>query len=119
MLSRAHIPCHWCASCLQSFFNYMAGSNVEHKDIIANGRTVPIVIRPQSTLATPSGWWLMSMMISTANYPDVGSIPLPLNDSSLYLEPLGLHTFATLDFNFTSQPPDYEPPYFTYFQVCV
>ena len=88
--------------------------------VIQNARTVPFVIRPQSPHGTPAGYWLTSMLVSPANYPSAAStLPRPnASTPNVVLEPLGEHAFATLDFNSTSCPPLYEPPYFTAFQRC-
>jgi len=91
-------------------------------DIIANARTVPFIIRPLNPLASPPNFWLTSLLISTANYPDPAKIPQPnvTNQGQPRLELVGSHTFATLDFNFSNPPGDrfQYPPYFTYFLKC-
>jgi hypothetical protein len=105
---------------IASVFGYMSGVNARNKSIIGDARTVPFIIRPLSPLASPAGTWSTSMLISTANFPEVESIPPPNPSPDLRLEPLGLHTFATLDFPYTNPPglmyPS--PPYFTYFLRC-
>jgi hypothetical protein len=98
-------------------FLYLTQANV-----ISNARTVPFIIRPLNPLASPPNFWLTSLLISTANYPNPGKIPTP-NSTSLgqpRLELVGAHTFATLDFNFSNPTGDrfQEPPYFTYFLKC-
>jgi len=98
-------------------FLYLTQANV-----ISNARTVPFIIRPLNPLASPPNFWLTSLLISTANYPNPDKIPEP-NSTSLgqpRLELVGAHTFATLDFNFSNPTGDrfQEPPYFTYFLKC-
>jgi hypothetical protein len=98
-------------------FLYLTQANV-----ISNARTVPFIIRPLNPLASPPNFWLTSLLISTANYPNPDKIPEP-NSTSLgqpRLELVGTHTFATLDFNFSNPTGDrfQEPPYFTYFLKC-
>ena len=91
-------------------------------DIIANARTVPFIIRPLNPLASPPNFWLTSLLISTANYPDPAKIPQPniTSQGQPRLELVGAHTFATLDFNFSNPPGDrfQDPPYFTYYLKC-
>lgn len=103
---------------IYTVFEYLAGHNQQNQSLIANGRTVPFIIRPLSPLATPSGWWQTSMLISPSNYPDPSKIPLPIPNSDIKLEPLGTHYFATLSFNYSSNTTIVYPPYFPYFLGC-
>ena len=107
-------------SAATDIFAYLGGSNSRNQSIIGNARTVPFIVRPLSSYASPPGFWLLSMLVSPANYPDDSTIPPPNRDSNLVLETLGLHTFATLAFNATKPvgDPDYDAPYFTYFLRC-
>jgi hypothetical protein len=105
---------------IDSVFGYMSGVNARNKSIIEDARTVPLIIRPLSPLSSPTGTWMTSMLISTANFPEVESIPPPNPSPVIRLEPLGLHTFATLDFPYTNPPGVMypSPPYFTFFLRC-
>lgn len=73
-----------------------AGSN------LLSSRTVPITIRPPGS--NPEGW-LISMMISTANFPDPARIPTP-NNFEMHLEPVGARLFAALAFDTTELPSE-------------
>lgn len=101
---------------IEGVFSYMGGRNAANESIIHDARTVPFVIR--SPLTSASGLWETSMMVSPAHYPDPSALPAPLPGTGTRLEPLGMRTFATLDFNSAACPPIYVPPYFTAFQRC-
>lgn len=93
-------------SALSYIFSYFEGNNDERLNLL-KARTVPITVRPPTNNGT-NGAWVVSLMVSTAQYPDSFKIPTPL--SSCTLEPVGRHLFATLAFNTTSFPemPDFE-----------
>lgn len=92
-------------SAASDIFAYMAGNNARNESIISNARTVPFIVRPLSPYAATPGSWLLSMLVSPANYPQTSSIPTP-NPDDVVLEPLGSHTFATLVFSATKQADD-------------
>jgi len=103
-----------------SIIDYLSGDNADNKSIIQNSRTVPLIIRPLSTYGTPTGWWETSMMISPSNFPNQSNIPSPKQNSNIRLDLFGVHTFATLSFNYTnpSSSPLLLPPYFPYYLSC-
>ena len=99
-----------------SIFGYMSGNNANHSNIIKTARTVPLIVRPLSPYSSPPDSWVVSMLVSTAEFPVASGIPAASPPN--VLEPLAQHTFATLDFAHTPQPPLYDPPDFPYFLDC-
>jgi len=81
---------------------YLAVANSKKENILAN-RTVPITVRPPPG----SDGWLVSMMVSTAAFPDPGLVPTP-NNFEMHLEPMAARLFATLQFNTGSVPSESE-----------
>ena len=81
---------------------YLELANSAGKDILAN-RTVPITVRP------PPGadGWLVSMMVSTAAFPDPALVPTP-NNFEMHLEPMRERLFAALAFKTASLPSEAE-----------
>jgi hypothetical protein len=82
---------------------YLAVANAARVNILAN-RTVPITIRPPT--ANPDGW-LVSMMVSTAAFPNPALIPTP-NNFEMHLEPMAQRLFAALTFDTDALPSEEE-----------
>jgi hypothetical protein len=100
---------------LPQIFEFFAGKNDQNISFIAKGRTTPISIRPPQSIGQN---WSVSMMVSTALFPDASKIPLP-SSSSIRLEPLGIHTFATLQFlSNGSHYSLFDVPPFQFFLQC-
>ena len=80
---------------------YLEVANSAKVNILAN-RTVPITIRPPG-----ADGWLVSMMVSTAAFPDAAKVPTP-NNFEMHLEPVGERLFAALAFNTSGLPSEAE-----------
>jgi hypothetical protein len=83
---------------LQLLLQYFSGDNTEQKNILSS-RTVPITVRNLRDLNLT---WAVSMMVSTASFPDDSSIPAP--SLPVELENVGQRSIAVLQFN-TTVPP--------------
>jgi hypothetical protein len=79
---------------------YLQRANSAGTDILAS-RTVPITVRPPGKEAA----WLVSMMVSTAHFPDPSKIPTP-NNFEMSLEPVSERLFAALAFNTSRLPTE-------------
>jgi len=77
---------------------YFGGENSENKNILS-ARTTPITVR---NLGDKNFSYLVSMMVSTADFPDNSTIPLP--SLPVRLENVGARSVAALQFN-TTDPP--------------
>lgn len=78
---------------------YLQLANSAGIDILSN-RTVPITVRPPG-----ADGWLVSMMVSTAAFPDPARIPTP-NNFEMHLEPMAMRLFATLAFDTDALPSE-------------
>ena len=78
---------------------YLQLANSAKVDILGN-RTVPITVRPPG-----ADGWLVSMMVSTAAFPDPAKVPTP-NNFELHLEPVGERLFAVFAFNTSALPTE-------------
>lgn len=78
---------------------YLQSANSAGRDILAN-RTVPITVRPPG-----ADGWLVSMMVSTAAFPDPTLVPTP-NNFEMHLEPMGARLFAALAFDTGALPSE-------------
>lgn len=102
-------------STLPAIFEYFAGRNSQNASFIAKGRTTPISVRPPRAVGQP---WNVSMMVSTALFPDASKLPAP-TVPSVRLEPVGAHTFATLQFRVnSSEYVVFDSPPFPIFLEC-
>jgi len=102
-------------STLPAIFEYFAGRNSQNASFIAKGRTTPISVRAPRAVGQP---WNVSMMVSTALFPDASKLPAPAV-GAVRLEPVGAHTFATLQFRVNAS--DYivfDSPPFPFFLEC-
>jgi len=76
---------------------FLEVANSAKRNMLAN-RTVPITVRPPG-----ADGWLVSMMVSTAAFPNPALVPTP-NNFEMHLEPVGERLFAALAFNSTALP---------------
>lgn len=85
---------------VQNIIAFVEGDNVQRVSLLP-ARTVPIAVR-----APNSGTfdYLISMMISTAQFPDPTRIPAPSPPGLLTLTPVREHVFAAQAINTTAQP---------------
>lgn len=79
---------------------YLEADNSAKRDMLAD-RTVPITVRP------PGDAWRVSMMVSTAAFPNPAVVPTP-NNFEMQLEPVGARLFAALAFNTSALPSEAE-----------
>ena len=99
---------------LPAIFEYFAGRNSLNASFIAQGRTTPISIRPPRVVGQP---WNVSMMVSTALFPDASKLPAPT--SPVRLEPVGARTLAALQFRVNaSEYIAFDSPPFPFFLEC-
>ena len=85
---------------IQSLLSYFSGDNSQSRNVL-DARTTPITVRNVRDLNLT---WIVSMMISTAAFPDISDIPLP--NLPVELEQVGLRSLAVVQFNTTSPPVD-------------
>jgi hypothetical protein len=83
---------------VQQLLNYFGGENSMRQNILS-ARTTPITAR---NLNFNNLTWVVSMMVSTAAFPDNATIPRP--SLPVKLESVGLRSIAALQFNTTSPP---------------
>jgi hypothetical protein len=83
---------------IQMLLQYFSGDNAGSKNVL-DARTTPIVVR---NVGDYNLTWIVSMMISTAAFPDPSAIPLP--NLPVELEQVGRRSLAVLQFNTTSLP---------------
>lgn len=81
---------------------YLESANSGKVNLLAN-RTVPITVRPPPS----ADGWLVSMMVSTAAFPDPTLIPTP-NNFEMHLEPMAERLFAALAFDTPAVPTEEE-----------
>lgn len=93
-------------SSVSNIIYYLQLANSAKVDILGN-RTVPITVRPPG-----ADGWLVSMMVSTAAFPDPAKVPTP-NNFEMRLEPVGERLFAAFAFNTSALPTEAE------FKKCV
>jgi hypothetical protein len=86
------------ATGVELLLQYFGGQNSANKDILS-ARTTPITAR---NLGDQNFSWFVSMMVSTAEYPDNSTIPQP--SLPVRLENVGSRSIAALQFN-TTVPP--------------
>ena len=86
---------------VSNIFLYLQIANSAGVNILKD-RTVPITVRPN----TPEGW-LVSMMVSTAAFPDPALVPTP-NNFEMHLEPMAQRLFAALTFDTDALPSEEE-----------
>ena len=86
------------AAGVELLLQYFGGENSANKNILS-ARTTPITAR---NLGDKNFSWLVSMMVSTADYPDNTTIPQP--SLPVRFENVGARSIAALQFN-TTQPP--------------
>ena len=84
---------------------FLQSANSAGRDILAN-RTVPITIRPPQAAGSSDGWYV-SMMVSTAAFPDPALVPTP-NNFEMHLEPMSARLFAALAFDTAALPSEAE-----------
>jgi hypothetical protein len=84
-----------------NIFYYLEIANSEGKNFLAD-RTVPITVRPPG-----ADGWLVSMMVSTAAFPDAAKVPTP-NNFEMHLESMGPRLMAAYAFNTTALPTEAE-----------
>jgi hypothetical protein len=77
---------------------YLASANSKRENLLA-ARTAPITIRP------PGDAWYVSMMVSTARFPNPAQVPTP-NNFEMSLGPVGQRLFAALAFNTSGLPSE-------------
>lgn len=83
---------------LQTLLQFFGGDNAKNEDILSS-RTTPITVR---NLGKFNLTWEVSMMVSTASFPDASTIPAP--SLPVELENVGLRSIAVLQFNTTAPP---------------
>lgn len=83
-----------------NIFLYLQIANSKGEDILAS-RTAPITVRPPQS-GNP---WFVSMMVSTAHFPDPAKVPTPKN-FEMSLSPVGQRVFAALAFNTSALPSE-------------
>jgi hypothetical protein len=86
------------AAGVEMLLQFFGGQNSMSKNILAS-RTTPISMRD---LNDNNITYVVSMMVSTATFPDNSTIPLP--SLPVQLENVGLRSIAALQFNTTSPP---------------
>jgi hypothetical protein len=86
------------AAGVEMLLQYFGGANSESKDILS-ARTTPITAR---NLGDKNFSWLVSMMVSTAAFPNNATIPQP--SLPVRLENVGACSVAALQFNTTAPP---------------
>ena len=86
---------------LANIILYFNIANSAGKNFLAD-RTVPITVRPPGSKEDA---WLVSMMVSTAAFPDPQRVPTP-NNFEMHLEPVGARLFASLAFNTSALPSE-------------
>lgn len=86
------------AAGVEMLLQYFGGANSESKDILS-ARTTPITAR---NLGDKNFSWLVSMMVSTAAFPDNATIPQP--SLPVRFENVGTRSVAALQFNTTAPP---------------
>ena len=86
------------ATGVEQLIDYFVGENSANKNILS-ARTTPITAR---NLGDRNFSWRVSMMVSTAEYPDNTTIPAP--SLPVRLENVGARYIAALQFN-TTDPP--------------
>lgn len=84
-----------------NIFLYLEIANSANRSFL-NDRTVPITVRPPG----PDGW-LVSLMVSTAAFPDPATVPTP-NNFEMHLEKMGPRLMAAFAFNTTALPSEAE-----------
>lgn len=84
---------------VEQLLNYFGGENSMSQNILS-ARTTPITAR---NLNYNNLTWVVSMMVSTAAFPDNATIPRP-SMPYVQLENVGLRSIVALQFNTTSPP---------------
>jgi hypothetical protein len=85
---------------VQMIIEYFQGDNFGSKNILGS-RTTPITVRNVGDL---NYTYIVGMMISTADFPNVNDIPLP--HLPVELEQVGQRSLAVVQFNTTVPPVD-------------
>lgn len=85
---------------VSNIFLYLQADNSAKRDYLAD-RTVPITVRP------PGDGWRVSMMVSTAAFPDPAKVPTP-NNFEMQLEHMGPRLMAAYAFNTSALPTEAE-----------
>ena len=80
---------------------YLQIANSAKRDFLKD-RTVPITVRPPG-----ADGWLVSMMVSTAAFPDPAKVPTP-NNFEMHLESMGPRLMAAFAFNTSALPSEAE-----------
>jgi hypothetical protein len=88
------------ATGVQMIIEYFQGDNVGSKNILG-ARTTPITVRNVGDFNLT---YIVGMMVSTADFPDVSDIPLP--NLPVELEAVGRRSLAVVQFNTTVPPVD-------------
>ena len=86
------------ATGVEQLLHYFGGQNAAGKNFLS-ARTTPITVR---NLNDNNLTYVVSMMVSTAAFPDSAAIPQP--SLPVRLESVGRRSIATLQFNTTSPP---------------
>jgi hypothetical protein len=84
---------------LQLVFSYLSGNNDESRNILT-ARTTPILAHP----VPASNAWTVSMMVSTAQFPDDFLIPRPSPPTLGRLSRVGARLIAAFQFDTTGAP---------------
>jgi hypothetical protein len=86
---------------VSNIFYYLELANSANRSFLED-RTVPITVRPPG-----ADGWLVSMMVSTAAFPDPAKVPTP-NNFEMHLESVGARLVAAFAFNTTALPSEAE-----------
>lgn len=88
-------------SSVSNILLYLESANSAGSNFLAD-RTVPITVRPPG-----ADGWLVSMMVSTRDFPDPAKVPTP-NNFEMHLESMGPRLMAAFAFNTTVLPTEAE-----------
>ena len=83
---------------IQQLVQYFGGDNSASANILS-ARTTPVAVRD---LRDNNETWIVSMMVSTAAFPDNSTIPTPF--LPIQLESMGERSIAAVQFNTSSLP---------------